>query len=780
MKRILTVIFTAVILLPMLFSCAEKETVPSSSSVYGMFFETSTEYNSYCHIAAYTSDSAFTAVTVDSGRPHSAVFTEYDSAGAVLGETKITLPDEVFSIDGAYCGSRGIYIIWDTGRTSSPYTLSLFGYDGTPAASVNLSTVRPDGVTMAYPGDYPTAQEPIPMTETDEYIVLLWQSTLLFFDDTLTLRETVKLPGKSATAWNDNGLRVTYIKDNKPMTAGIENGSVTDACEMPGRFGRDKVCFFACENGTFYAYDTSGAFRWNLNDGAKSEPAEFCSFTASGINGSSVSRINAVRTHDNRLTDADFPQIQVYYSVSNYDRRAAWMHLSTEEPMNPDEVTTIVIATPGMGRNAPQAVVDFNQSHSDIQIVVEDYSKYSIAENPDANYTRLRMDLETGVLKPDLIVAQQPYYADFLRGMGTYFADLDAVMTENPDAGISPDNIWQSVRSAFTYEGGMRGITPSFSLRGPVGLKKYIGDACRMTLADLLDYAETLPDGVYLTESLTRKDTFDLFGNMQWDTFTAQGNFDDPLYVRYLEFLKSLPSQAPELITRETAYDPEFGVTVDVTEDPHSIYRDGTVRFLLTQTASPMGYLTLMQRFGTEDPDDLNFIGYPTNDAGGMKLVNQGECVYMIPAGSAHIAEAWEFVAFMLRDYADSLTELNERDINKYGSRAPSALREETLAYFATLIGYQTWETVRGGHSGWNLETDGEGTLLTVTEDVLAGCAALLDQETCSYLFTETPASLAAIITEEESGYLSGTGDAASAAKTTQSRAAIWLAEHGR
>ena len=786
MKRKLSVILAVSILLPMLFSCEKNDSTPASSSIYRTFFEETvpdSERNDQYNIAAFTSDGTYTSVTVTRESGNSITFTKFSADGDVLEKRSFPLPDEILNVCGGFCGERGLYLIWNESRNDDRYNLSLYSYDGTSLAAVNLNSLKPDGVTKPYPGEggtleSPIAQQHIPMAETDEHAVILWQNTLLFFDDALTLANTVKLPGGCASVWNDNGLRVTYIKDSKPMTASIEDFTVTGVREMPGRFSGDMMRIFACENDVFYAYDTSGAFRWSISDGAKVEPVEILSFTMSGINARGVRCINPIRTAENALTAPDSPALMVFYSVSNYDYRRAWMSQdTTAAQQNPEDITTIVIATPGMSRKAPQAVVEFNQSHSDIQIVIEDYSKYSTAENPEAKYTRLRMDLETGVLKPDLVVAMQPYYAKFLRGMGTYFADLDTLMTANPDAGIAPDNIWQSVRSAFTYEGGMRGITPGFFLKGPVGLKENLGAMTSWTLDEFLDFAETVPEGVYFTESLRRKDTVSLFGSLQWDTFTAQANFDDPLYVRYLEFLKSLPSDAPELITRETAYDPEFDMTVDVTEDPDRIYRDGDVLLYHTSTASPMGYLELMQKFGAETADELTFIGYPTNDAGGMKLANTGECVYMIPSKSEHTAEAWEFVAYVLKDYAASLTELEEREIHKYGSKSPAALKAETLAYFESLIGYQTWETVRGSWSGWNLETEGEGTLLTITEDVIAGCTALLDQATSSYLFTETPDALAAIISEEESAYLAGNGDAASAAKTTQSRAAIYLAE---
>ncbi|MBO5785936.1 MAG: toll/interleukin-1 receptor domain-containing protein, partial [Clostridia bacterium] len=136
-------------------------------------------------------------------------------------------------------------------------------------------------------------------------------------------------------------------------------------------------------------------------------------------------------------------------------------------------------------------------------------------------------------------------------------------------------------------------------------------------------------------------------------------------------------------LCHQTAYDPLIAETVTVTADPYAIYRDGTARLSAAALLGPGSYQEILTQFGVSDPDDLTFIGYPTDHEGG-NTVNSSECVYMIPEHCVNREEAWTFVTSVIRSQTEAVTSGGRSSRTGIG-----ILRNETIAYLNTLRVYE-------------------------------------------------------------------------------------------
>ncbi len=760
MKIITGLILTLVFLFT---GCAKTEPAPVEALYTPMFYR-ATE-NLYApgifHVEA---GEFFTEVSVSPNRPRSVIFTDYTPDGNQVFSTSFPLPDEIYQIPHAYLGERGVYLIHKGGLDSDPYSLSLYDHKGNLVQSVLLDVVKPDMTSSPHPNSDPAAtvyQYTLPMAETDSGIAMLWDSYVLFLDQTFTVTAEVELPTSKAALWDDNGPKIVYSSGGKAKLASAAPEGITDIASLPERFCTGTI--LGVKDGIVYGTDKIAVYRWNTDGTGGDTPEDFCTLTPSGINGMQTNRLLLLHREN-----TEYPDLHVFHDTLT-DYRYTWMTKDTSNLLG-DRVT-VTVAVRETDRNLAQHIIDFNQSQSEIRVVLLDYSVYESSDNPGGAWTKLRMDLETGILKPDIIASYSTYTMDFLRGMDNgYFTDLKQLMAEYPSYGVTEDDVWNSVLTSYSESGKLLALPKSIRLSTVVGLRENLPGE-RWNLEEFLDYAENLPDGTHLTDAMSRDSLSMLLGGYQYDSFTAQKKFDDPLYIRWLNYLKSLPATAPTLVDQQTAYDPLIGETVNVTADPYAIYRNGTARLTAATLLYPYSYLEVLTQFGADSPDDLTFIGYPTGQEGGH-TVNSSECVYMIPSHCVNREEAWAFVTYVIRSYAESLKSLNTRSRAGIG-----ILKSETLEYLNQLEVYEIRDKA-GNVTGLELAAEGGNEYKELTAAVREGFAALYDTPAYPFYFLRTPYDLEEIIHEEEIAFLAGSGSAESTAKSVQSRAGIYLAEH--
>ena len=742
-----------ILLLPILLIACSK-TGTEEQSVYTEMFRHTTEFLNVNDVVGI-SYGEFPTECVITGRipEKKIVFTEYSAEGVQVSQTSFHLPEDAAQIPVSYWGTDSLWLIWRDGFESSPYTFSHYAEDGTLLASVPMASLRPESVTSDYPES--RCQQNLPMAETDDGIVMLWGSHLLFIDSGLSVTADVTLPTSHASVWNDNGLCVVYLKNDKPYIASVTRDGLTDERELPERFSSSTVKIIAVKDGIVYAYDAEGVIRHDSTAGKRSQAAEICTFTESYINGMLVQKVLPVFREG-----TGEPLLYVYHD-ENKNYHHSWLMKGTEMPEG--DITVITVAAPQIDRGLPQHIIDFNRENKDIRVVLLDYSVYNSAENPEGGWKKLRIDLETGLLKPDIIASMSTYTREFLREMDGYFTDLYAVMEEYPHPSVRKDNIWNSVLTVYSDDGQLLALPKTFNMSTLVGLTEYLPDG-EWNLETFLDYVQSLPEGIHAADAMSRGEVDGLLRYRQYDTFAAQKNFDDPLFIRYLNYKKSLPVSAESLTESQKAYDSLIGEYVDVTPDPYAIYREGTARLRSVELSGPGSVLTILEQYNVTSADALDFIGFPA-DHDGHHRVTSRDCVYMIPEHCTHREEAWAFIAGVIAGQ-----DLESR-------QGLAILKDKAMAKLETLTVTESHDT-SGRFTGYVLSEDSDDGHPELTKAVRECFTALYDSPAYPEYFLRIPMDLEILIQEEEAAFFRGSGTAEVAVKTLQSRAAIWLAEH--
>ena len=168
-----------------------------------------------------------------------------------------------------------------------------------------------------------------------------------------------------------------------------------------------------------------------------------------------------------------------------------------------------------------------------------------------------------------------------------------------------------------------------------------------------------------------------LFGGKVYEPFlkNGQASFDDPLYIRYLEYLRTLPeteqtymnhgsNNTTALLAGEITEDQLY-----VEEEGENLYYNGKIRLTYTWNLNSVsGMLGLCRTFGT---NDITCIGYPTESESGIRV--SLDYTYCIPATCKDTALAWSLIEDILLTAAE-YPSVDEPDYNTLRSNTFSTL----------------------------------------------------------------------------------------------------------
>ncbi len=409
------------------------------------------------------------------------------------------------------------------------------------------------------------------------------------------------------------------------------------------------------------------------------------------------------------------------------------------------------------------AIAEFNRKNPGVRVVANDYSQYNTTENPDGGNRKLINDILLGLCKPDLVTAYSPedVLTSQIYANGLY-ADLYPLM--EADGTVTRDDLLGCIPRTFeTDEGKLWAIGHSVSVQTYMGTKKMLGDRTGWTLPEMIDFAESLPEGTQLMYGLSQQvllknllgwDGFRLFVDME----TSTCNFECEDFLRFLEFLASLPETREEVVRD---YD-------GLGEYDTELYLDGMVVLGMTACGRIADWCSAKASFGMSD---MVYIGYPTEDGktdGGMVEITP----YVITSFCEYPDEAWDFVEFLLAPdekcddpMSDGFPVLKEKFMNLC-----EANYDSQFMYHDGRLAYVTPEAEalfpRPGVRIPFTEEDAQALFRWFNEDIGYPAAEAVDRE------------IEAIVNEEVSRYLAGANSAEDCARIIQSRVSIWLAEH--
>ncbi len=684
-----------------------------------------------------------------------------DEDGVITRETPVD-PDYT-SYNAITSGQRGMYTIILENRD---YVLCHLDWEGNVVSKVSCGDIRPKGGTNT--PETANLMGGYPLVETDEGLALCWGKICLLLNESLALTGEIPLPGTGQNVYFEDGtLWLVYEEGGGRALGQVKDGEITASYPFPeGLEGVSRYYWakpIACEDGWLYGWNnTTGVVRWQF--AAEEETVEqVISFANSCISGQSVRSVS-------RLSEK-------LYSVSTSAPDGTGVKLCLYEKA-PDkdlsQMTVLTLACISPTTGLEELVFAFNAVHPDTYIRIVTYEQYNTAENPIGGYDRLEMDLTTGLLQADILLNQvfQPL-------------DLYPLMTGN----VGQEDLAPCVRNQYEEDGKLYQIGSRFSVDVVAGRRDALGGMTGWTMEEFLTYAESLPEGEYLMEEVSR-DTAGrmLFGSNQYAPFIQDGtaSFENPLYLRYLTLLHSLPEESQQymnhgknnsaaLLAGEITED-----QLEIEEGGENLYYNGKIKLARQgSVSSPDALLNLAETFGTSD---LTLIGVPSEEGSGLQVRFQD--FYCIPATCQNPALAWEFLesALFTEDALPDAASMGWQDLRNHCCFR--TLYQPYLDWTQTLEGYKMFQglTYGGKQYGFDIALDengqygGQPGILTTVDEGLLGLIAEI-YETAGDT-THVPYEILEIAREEESRYLAGAISAEECARIVQSRVGIWLAEN--
>lgn len=762
MKRIFTAILTAMLV----FSGCAKD-VPEDTS----YITADTIQESGVLSAVYSIDFTTTTALGNISSPITETDSGYRHAVSQSGvgllihtgsETVTVQIPELHRKSIAQVSDGYIYLAWDT--NTDVYTLFRISFDGEITAEIPADSLKPAGNAANYPGesDWFTSVDELPIAELPDGYAIVWDDTVVYTDRDFAVTSTEKLPSTVYHIRYDTVTGELWAHCNNDGWMLCNLTTDTDYL-LPERFWVYKrygsVKITAVHDGYAYGFDEFAAFRWKISDGSAdgsepAEPEEVFNFINSNLNGPILSEAFPVFTDEG-------PCFTVRYMLET-SMDWTFCYCTPMDDVDLSKIVTLELAH-AIGAQVNEAVVAFNMKNTDVRILVNDYTRFESSEGMTAQ-DRLRTDLETGILKPDLIVTQERNYSEIAAGMKDYFVDLHTIKGGT----YSTDDIWNSVINGLEVNGKLYGMASTISnISGLVTSDKTIA-ADHWNVEEIMDYMETIPDGEFMVKVKDVKEfyTSDIFGQHKYNEFITIDGFKSPLYLRYLNFVNDLQTNVRQ--TPDTAS-----------------CRDGTIHVVDNTFVDMTDLLGIMREFGVTDASELNFIGHPsvTSDAEyeGFEL----HFLYGITSITKHCENpdaAWRFIEQAMTTEADKLK--TARDF-LYQHQGIPVLREPVMEHLRSFEGVEIFFEYGTG-SGvrrYDIMSDTdrqkkEGITFTLNESHADTWAALLDNAELSFVNRKHQPMLQ-IIQQEESAFFNGETTAENAQTALNSRINLWLAEHG-
>lgn len=366
------------------------------------------------------------------------------------------------------------------------------------------------------------------------------------------------------------------------------------------------------------------------------------------------------------IDDNHFVRIYNYLGYSadvvlfNYDNRIDYSN-----------ATKIVIGGYGITNDylLAWAVYEFNSTHDDYRVVLDDYNYKFIAEKDTAE--NIYLD-QVELIKyfnqgnaPDIFYGNEFDYVQF--GASGYVQDLSAYIESDTDSDL--DNLYPSVRNLMVSDGKCYSIFPAFYLNGYWGTTEDFGDTVEVSYTEL----EQIKPGI------------SIFGN------THSYNVAASIIIYSLrDFNQYTDEQIVDIVDFSIRNGVASNAPMELIELP-SITEVAGGEYLL----SLMGGIDLYSFGNLESSSDssIRFIGFPSVN-GSAHLVNPVGQIAM-SSGTDYPDECWEFMSVMLsdsiQDYATSkgyipVTEIAMSNLFDYSVDSESIPEDNDVlkSYFGT------------------------------------------------------------------------------------------------
>jgi len=452
------------------------------------------------------------------------------------------------------------------------------------------------------------------------------------------------------------------------------------------------------------------------------------------------------------------------------------------EDIDLTDAETLTVAYIGfLPTSMTEAVNRFRQDHPDVAVVLDDFGEYNTNENWRGGYDKLARDMATGLYKPDIVLGNNnaPHITPLLE-KGLY---TDLTHFIEADETVNRDNLFDCVERMFDDgRGGIWGTAANFTLGSLVSTPEFLGKYAEQgywTLEDVLDTIDGLPEDCEFMLGLNRTipPLLEYGAYMEFiDRKAGTCSFDDPVFLRYLNYVNTLPSY--EEAASKSLY---AGLDGDGQAEARI---SGKIRVTVGGNSGALNDTSRLRRlitqFGTKD---WILIGYPAPVKRPGAGISAGTQTAVVITSFCEDPElAWDLV---------------RRSFTGKGGQGgiPALLStfDEFLEGGDSWTGGLSWYDTQFedlyAHHGYNGMERPLSNAITEDEMEFPGILSTFtreDRDKYVKIFNDagcTPDEAGIdeiydILYEEMSAFLGGVGTAEDCAAKIQSRVSIWLAEN--
>lgn len=533
----------------------------------------------------------------------------------------------------------------------------------------------------------------------------------------------------AAVLYEENGISLA--------TVDLEMGTIGEKTKFPGSFSN--FFFYAGKGYDLYLTDSYGVYGFNIGDSDKKQIMNFIDsdleiyglYQVTGINGDDF-----FATYDDMETGNNV------------------LALFTKVP--PEEVKekqVIVLAMADSNWNVRRSAINFNKENEDYRISILDYgSLYATEDDYMAGINRLNTDIASGKV-PDILLINDtmPMESYISKGL---FEDFKPYIEKDGELDIN--NFMPNIVEAFSVDGKMYSLVPSYSIHTILAKASDVGDERGWTVQEAMDLLASKPEGTQLLESTTRSTMLmycmSMSGNQFIDWENGTCNFNSDEFIQMLEFIETFPDEIDDDI-----YTDEYWNNYE------SMWREGKVLASVYYLSNFRDYNNMEKgTFG----EKITMIGFPSANEDGSVI--SADMQFALSAKSGNKEGAWAFLRTFLTD------EYQKENITY--SFPLSVKRLNELAEEAMEKPYYLDEN--GNKEEYDSKYYINGQEITIPPMTKQETEDFMEQ---LYSFTQVykqDDTLLNIITEEAAPYFAGQKSAKDVASIIQSRVQIYVNEN--
>lgn len=534
--------------------------------------------------------------------------------------------------------------------------------------------------------------------------------------------------------WNDDWTSLNFHKMN------TKTGELsTEVYETPGSYY--SYNYVAGLKGKYDMYATSslGVYAFNWGD---TQMVKIMDYILSDVDISSLYQIEVLG--EDRL-------LGIYYDLDWNNKVATFKKVPANQV---EDKYIMTLACHYLDTDIRKKVVEFNRSHEDVRITVNDYSMYRTDDNYDEGINKLNSDLLAGNV-PDIIIAPQEVDLGVYISKGI-FADLYEFM--NRDESFHKEDYLTNILALGEQDGKLYELIPYFEVITFIGKTANVGEGFGWTYDDVNHLLEAKGEDVHLTPAdETRESILNTAMNIGFHQFynssTGECHFNSEAFIQFLELMNRYPEEIPQEFYDDDEYWSEYD----------SQWRDDRTMLSYNWIYDFAGYME--QKVGYFG-EDISYVGFPTSD-GSCGSAAYANFTLAIAEEGSFKEEAWEFVKTFIGDeYQDGIEGGFPIKLSALEKKAEKEMKVETY------IDEETGAVVESNNWLWI-----NGQEIEIPRPSNEDCQYIMDLLKQINHRRSYDDDIAVIIQEESAAYFAGEKSAKEVSDIIQSRVSIYVNE---